>query len=424
MTERSAGSRPGWGDRWRALGWSALLTGRILGVTATSVATLVSLTLVVVGIGVWMFPACVRALHAQARGIATTHERCSGVTLDVPALPASNSDGFIAHARHTWALLTDGATWRMLRWALIDSCTGIGIVLAIMPLGLVGWGIEGLVVLPVLWLLFGITPTEWYAFIPVFEPGAIPGAMLLAIGFIALGYATGPWWLRVHGRWAAWLLGGERAALRARVDELSISRTESREDAAAELRRIEQEIHDGTQSQLVAIGLTLGTAEAIMSADPDRARALVAKARDDSSAALAELRDLIRGVRPPILSDRGLGPALESLALDSSTTVETTIALPERLDPSLEAAVYFAVREFVGNAIKHADASRVRIDARIESDRLTVIVLDDGRGGAVLVPGHGLDAARRRLAAHDGVLTIASPQGGPTAIQIGAPCVS
>lgn len=411
-------------SRLAALRTSAVLTGRLIGVAVTVVATAVALSLVVIAVGAWLFSACVRALRAQAVGVAATHARSTGIELRVSRLPEPRGDDFLPRARHTWALLSDGDAWRLLRWAALDSCTGIGILLAIMPLGLIGWGIEGLIVMPALWLIFRITPTEWYAFIPVFEPAAIPYAALLAIGFIAFGYLTGPWWLRLHGRWAAALLGTGTTDLRERVDTLTASRAATRQDAAAELRRIEREVHDATQSQLVGIGLTLGTAEALMTEDPQRARELVAKARDDSTAALAELRHLIRGIRPPILADRGLAAALESLALDATTAVTTRIKLPDRLDAALESAAYFAVRELLTNAIKHAAATRVTIDAHADQARLTITVVDDGRGGAKILPGHGLDGVRRRLAAFDGTLAITSPTGGPTAVRIEAPCGS
>ena len=220
------GARP---SRLAALRTSAVLTGRLVGVAVTVVAAAVALSLVVVLVGVWLFPACVRALRAQAIGLAATHARDTGVELRVPPLPAPTGDDVLGRLGHTWALLSDGGTWRLLRWAALDSCTGIGIVLAIMPLGTIGWGIEGLVVLPALWLIFRITPTEWYAFIPVFKPAAIPYAALLAIGFIAFGYLTGPWWLRLHGRWAAALLGTGAADLRERVDTLTASRAQTRQ---------------------------------------------------------------------------------------------------------------------------------------------------------------------------------------------------
>lgn len=423
MTDGLAATRA-WPRRAEALvGW-AVLTARLVGVAATAVATLVALVLVVVVIGVWLYPAGLRALRAQAGGVAASHAHRTGVELRVPTLSERAAGGVAGAARHTFALLADAEAWRLLRWAVVDACTSIGPALVFVPLGLVAWGVEGVVVMPALYLAFGITPTEWYAFIPVWSPQLLPAAALLGAAFIVAGVATGPWWLRLHGRWAAALLGSATARLRERVDALTASRAEARGDAAAELRRLEREVHDGTQSQLVAIGLTLGAAEALMATDPERARALIAKARDDSTAALAELRDLMRGIRPPVLADRGLAAALESLAIDASTRITTRIDLPVALDPALETAVYFASRELITNAIKHARAAGVVVEATAGGGVLAVTVADDGCGGAAVLPGRGLDGVRRRLAAFDGTLAIASPEGGPTTARIEVPCGS
>jgi len=336
-------------------------------------------------------------------------------------IPERQRDGFIGHVLETWKLMTSGEVWRLIRWAFIDIHTGT--VLAIFPFGFVGWGVYGVVVLPILYRLLRLTPGDWYAFIPV-TPRNLPFTAILGLGFIVFGFLSGPWWLRVQGQWSALLLGGPAVDLRQRVGELTTSRAEARQDAAAELRRIEQEVHDGTQSQLVAIGMKLGTAEALLDEEPERARDLIGQAREDSSIALAELRDLMRGIRPPVLADRGLGSALEALALDAGTIVTTHVNLPVRFDESLESAVYFAARELIANAIKHAHASRITLSAETVGTLLTVSVSDDGRGGASLVPGHGLDATRRRLSVFDGKLLVNSPAGGPTTVRIEVPCGS
>jgi signal transduction histidine kinase len=170
--------------------------------------------------------------------------------------------------------------------------------------------------------------------------------------------------------------------------------------------------------------MKLGTAEALLDQEPQRARDLIEQAREDSSTALTELRDLMRGIRPPVLADRGLGPALEALALDATTTISTQVDVQGRLDDSLEAAVYFAARELIANAIKHGRASRVTLAANSDATTLTVTINDDGQGGATLVPGHGLEGTRRRLRVFDGRLIVISPVGGPTSIRIEVPCGS
>ena len=409
--------------RWIALGGAAVVTLRLVGVALTFAATVVALALLLVVVGVVLVPLCIRGLRAQAAGLAATHARFTGVAPRVPELAAEGAgDGLVAHARSTRSLLADPAAWLLLRWAALETL--VGIVIAAAPLALIAWGLRGLVVLPAQHLLSGEPPSEWIAVVLVRSPELLPLAALLGAGLVVVGVLTAPWWLRLHARWAALLLGPGRTELRERVDALADSRASTREDAAAQLRRLEREVHDGTQSQLVAIGLTLGTAEALLEEDPDRARRLIAQARDDSSAALAELRDLMRGIRPPILADRGLGAALEALALDAVTTVTADVDLPDGLDPALESAVYFATRELVTNALKHASASRVALHARLADGRLIVTVADDGFGGAVPVPGRGLDGVGRRLAAFDGTLALVSPAGGPTTARIEVPCAS
>ncbi|WP_454301157.1 histidine kinase [Salana multivorans] len=304
----TGGSTPQRLGRTAALGVSLQLTVRIVGVAATLVAVVASLALVVLVVGLLWFPACARSLRAQVLGIARVQARATGQQLPVPTLPditppAPGDSALRTALRDTVALVTNRATWRLLLWALLESC--LGVVLAVLPIGLVGWGIDGLLVMPLLHLVLRLEPNEWYAFVPVSSPSMVPVASLLGLVFIALGWLTGPWWVRLHGRWCTVLLAPGEEELRARVEELTVSRTEIRDDAAAELRRLEREVHDGTQSQLVAIGLTLGTAEAMLETDPDRARELIEQAREESSLALSDLRGLMRGIRPPILADRG-----------------------------------------------------------------------------------------------------------------------
>jgi signal transduction histidine kinase len=405
--------------RWAAQRDSLLLTARLVALEVTVAVTVAALCLVVVVVGVYLFPWCVRAVRAQAVGIAQIHARRTGIELRVPTVPEVDQRGFAGHVKRTLVLLSGRDTWRLLLWAFLDSY--VGIVLATAPLGLVVWGLRGVILLPALYLWLRVVWTDWYFFL-VTSPSQLPLAAAIAAAIAVAGFSTGPWWLRLHGRWEALFLGAEAAGLRERVDALKTSRADARQDAAAELRRIEQEVHDGTQSQLVSIGMKLGTAEALLDDEPQRARDLIAQAREDSSAALTELRDLMRGIRPPVLADRGLGPALEALALDATITVTTRIALADRFDESLESTVYFAARELIANAIKHSGASHVMVDASTDGRLVTVRVEDDGRGGATLVPGHGLDGVRRRLTVFDGALTVQSPAGGPTVVRIEVPC--
>ena len=267
---------------------------------------------------------------------------------------------------------------------------------------------------PAVWLLVGAAAASLTALTVARELESGPVGIAIAVGIGLVMVVLAPVaigrYIRAHDRLEA---SAAEASARAEIErELA-----ARDAAHAERERIAREMHDG-------LGHALGTAEALLEEDPDRARRLIAQARDDSSAALAELRDLMRGIRPPILADRGLGAALEALALDAVTTVTADVDLPDGLDPALESAVYFATRELVTNALKHARASRVALHARLADGRLIVTVADDGSGGAVPVPGRGLDGVGRRLAAFDGTLALVSPAGGPTTARIEVPCAS
>lgn len=246
---------------------------------------------------------------------------------------------------------------------------------------------------------------------------------LVAFVVFPLGYWLSPMLLRLWAMATRSLIGptGE-AALQQRIGTLEESRTESLDHSAAELRRIERDLHDGAQAHLVALGMNLGMAEELLPSDQQAAVALIADARASSRAALAELRSLVRGIHPPVLADRGLAGAVEALALEQPTAIDVDIVLPGRPPAPVESAVYFAVAEALTNAVKHAAARTVWVWLRHEGTTLTALVGDDGVGGAQLMPGGGLAGIERRLAAFDGSVTVASPPGGPTLVTITVPC--
>jgi signal transduction histidine kinase len=207
------------------------------------------------------------------------------------------------------------------------------------------------------------------------------------------------------------------------VRQLSESRTDATNAEAAELRRIERDLHDGAQARLVAVGMTLGAIERLLETDPAAARELLARTRETSRQALQELRDLVRGIHPPVLSERGLGDAVRALCLDIQLPVEVRVALPGRPDAPVESAAYFAVSEALTNAAKHSRASRATVDLAYRRGRLLVDVSDNGAGGADLDGGTGLRGIQRRLGTFDGTLAVTSPVGGPTTIAMEIPCV-
>jgi signal transduction histidine kinase len=236
---------------------------------------------------------------------------------------------------------------------------------------------------------------------------------------VALASVTGGCWLAkrtiVADLRAGW-------TLTARVQALTETRAEAVDAAAAELRRLERDLHDGAQARLVALGISLRTAERLIRSNPDAAVALVAECRETSSQALADLRDLVRGIYPPVLADRGLGDAVRALALDCPVPVAAEIDLPGRPPAPVESAVYFAVAEVLNNVAKHADATCALVRLGYADGLLRVEVTDNGNGGADPGNGTGLAGIERRLGTFDGILAVNSPFGGPTIVVIEVPC--
>jgi signal transduction histidine kinase len=191
----------------------------------------------------------------------------------------------------------------------------------------------------------------------------------------------------------------------------------------SELRRIERDLHDGAQARLVALGMSLGMAEQKLADDPERVGELLAEARIGAEQALRELRDLARGIHPPVLADRGLEAALASLASSTPMRVTLTVDVARRPTPAVESAAYFVVAEALANAAKHADAERLEISVARHGDMVEVQVQDDGTGGAD-PDGTGLRGLRRRVEALDGILQVTSPAGGPTTVRAELPCGS
>ena len=229
---------------------------------------------------------------------------------------------------------------------------------------------------------------------------------------------------------AGLLCDSERQVLERRVETLEGSRKAVIDVEATELRRIERDLHDGAQQRLVMLAIDLSLAAERIDSDPVAARALVVEAQDQARLALSELRDLVRGIAPAILLDRGLVPALSAIAgrCPVPTVVESTLPAGERLPDATERAAYFVVAEALANVAKHASAGRCEVRCRregpAEAGRLVVEVWDDGAGGARAVPGGGLAGLAGRVEALDGSLTIQSPPGGPTLVRAEMPAVA
>jgi signal transduction histidine kinase len=273
----------------------------------------------------------------------------------------------------------------------------------------------------------------WYATLgPTLNVGGLAASSLtvalagglagLALAPVAASVSQGL--MALHRAVVAGLLcESERHELVRRVETLEGSRRAVLDVEASELRRIERDLHDGAQQRLVMLTIDLSLAAERIDSDPASARALVVDAQDQARQALAELRDLVRGIAPAILLDRGLVPALSALAGRCPVPTLVSSTLPEgvRLPDAVERAAYFVVAEALANVAKHASATRCEIRCRREGERIAVEVWDDGTGGARVVPGGGLAGLAGRVEALDGSLTVESPSGGPTLVRAEIP---
>ena len=325
-------------------------------------------------------------------------------------------------------VLRDPATWRDFAWLLVNSVTG----------GLT-CGLSAILFLCSVFylsypLLFAVTPPSLFRqpLVGSFQVnGTAESFMMMPLGlaFGVIWYVTAVPLATLNARVTRALLAPtEHAGMQARVRQLASSRAETIDTQARELRRIERDLHDGAQARLVSLGMSLGLAERLMAQDPQKAQRLLAEARESTSGALADLRDLVRGIHPPVLADRGLEGAVDALAMVNPVPTTVDFRLPGRLPPPVESAAYFAIAEALSNAIKHAAPRRILITAEFApgpgnaAGLLTVSVSDDGHGGARIDGGTGLLGIERRLSAFDGTLAVDSPPGGPTTVRMQVPC--
>ncbi|MFG2096159.1 sensor histidine kinase [Streptomyces sp. NPDC048612] len=329
--------------------------------------------------------------------------------------------------RYAWAVRS-ATTWRDLVWLLCEPLASL--VPAALVAALVGYGFLGLA-WPWLWVLplgpwIPYDPAgPWNLLtgaLPLLEPLPTAVGPLLGVAGTLAGLAAAPRLLALHARWSRLLLAPTPAALLAQqVGALREQRDETTDAQAAVLRRIERDLHDGAQASWVAVGMKLDSVGYLIEENPEEARRLVSEAREGLAKGLRELRQLVRGIHPPVLAERGLADAVRALALDVPLETETVVGLSDRADPAIESAVYFTVGELLANVTKHARARRVRVELWVDDGQLTGAVCDDGCGGADPVAGSGLSGLRARLAPFDGVLTVDSPPGGPTRVEFALP---
>ncbi|WP_433335726.1 sensor histidine kinase [Spirillospora sp. CA-294931] len=330
--------------------------------------------------------------------------------VDVPPLPAR-------HGRR-WDLLSELRSedlWRALAYHMVVgpavACGGVAVVL----LGGAGVALASLCAFA--WAL----PSDSSLYL-VDHPVRV--GFLTALGLLMV--AVVPWIARAVRRLdvrAAVLLGPSRAAeLERRVEDLAEKRAHVVDAADLERRRIERDLHDGAQQRLVSLAMNLGLARETLTGVPEPAMKVIVEAHEEAKEALTELRDLIRGLHPAVLEDRGLDAALSGLAARVPLAVRLRVDVEPRASSTVEAVAYFVVSESLANVVKHARASSVDVTVARDGDVLRVAVRDDGVGGADPSRGTGLTGLARRVGSVDGTFRITSPAGGPTTVTVELPC--
>ncbi|MFA1544357.1 sensor histidine kinase [Actinomadura monticuli] len=381
------------------------------------ILAVLSLAFIPLGVGIVLAPSVLLAIRAVANLQRTLAANWQGVPIPEPYRPEpAGASGPIGRLK--W-VLGDPATWRDLLWSLLN--VPVALVLGVLAGGMTVYGLEGLFVA---WWVALLTGYGWGPFWMIEDFGAVGyagtvvgGALLLVLSVPAGGAI-----LRAHALFGRSLLAPTRSALAERVRRLTETRSETVDASAAELRRIERDLHDGAQARLVALSMNIGLAEEMMRHDPEMAQKLLAEAREASGTALTELRDLVRGIHPPVLAERGLDGAVRALALTLPLPVDVHVDLPGRADAPVESAAYFAVAEMLANVVKHSGARRAWVQVEHSGGRLLMIVGDDGTGGADPAAGGGMRGIERRLAAFDGTMAVTSPPGGPTVVTMELPC--
>jgi signal transduction histidine kinase len=349
----------------------------------------------------------------RLRRFADFERRRSAARLGVPFRPAQYLplDGGELSER-VRRVLTDPATWRDALWLPVQTLIGNGLAYLTLILWPIGLLVDG-AALTVVHALDRRTADEYGTPLPERQGWVLRWHPVLA---------------DLAASWSRSLLTSSHSAeLGDRIAQLTESRAGAVEAHGAELRRIERDLHDGAQARIVALSMRIGLAKQLLDRDPAVARLRLDEAQDGAEAALAELRHVVRGIHPPVLTDRGLAGAVRALAADVAVPVTADLDGVEdgrRLPAAIEAAAYFVVAEALTNISKHSGATAATVRIGRGPGTLRVVIGDDGHGGADERAGSGLVGIRRRVAALDGTTRISSPAGGPTDIEVELPCGS
>jgi signal transduction histidine kinase len=373
-----------------------------------AVAVVVGLTVVLAAVPFVAMLACSDVFAAWQRSRLAAF---AGVVIPVTTVLPRNSDtSLLADLLRAARQLS---TWRHIGYHLI-----VGPVLAAIGATVVAWCWSAALIFTARPLLVLLLPDVTGTNVP-------KDVVVTAVGLLLVFVA--PWVARgmalVDTATARLMLGPTRAD---ELRRLAASRAAAVSAADAERRRIERDLHDGTQQRLVSMAMRLGLALATLNDLPDDARKVIQRAHDDAKEALKELRDLVQGLHPAILADRGLDAALSGIAARAPLPVSLSVELGQgnKLPAATEAVAFFIVSETLTNTAKHAQATQASVSVTRRKQMLTIKISDDGRGGADAARGSGLRGLAQRAASVDGTLHIHSPEGGPTVITAELPCVS
>jgi signal transduction histidine kinase len=420
-----------------------LLAGLITGVLFLAVLIGILVSAACVPLGLVSLPILGLMLRCGDALAAVERARCAALAgAPIPSWPADSRRGY------RWLLIPrrvtvlGRATWGEIGYALLFPVVGIVTAVAVLIVWLAGLALVAawftlvaawFAVITTWWLGFALVTLPLYAWRSLNASRSIGGHPLRVAPVLARSVVTAaralltlPWATSALSALsvslAGWLLAPPKD-LAARVAELEVSRDRVVDAAEAERRRIERDLHDGAQQRLVALAMELGRAKAKFGDDPEAARELVGQAHAQAKEALTELRNLVRGVHPPVLTDRGLDAAISGLAALCPVPVDAQVDVAVRPKAAVEAVAYFVVAEALTNVAKHARASQVRVlvEGHGFPGSLTVLISDDGIGGAD-PRGAGLSGLADRVSGVDGELSVESPSGGPTIISAVLPC--